>query len=186
MDAMALLLDRQSHGGLEAPAPTAEQMELIYRAALRAPDHGELRPWRFIEYSGAGRETLGSMFARAEQEDNPEVSDRTLEKARAKPLRAPVVIAVVASVTPNHKVPRIEQIISAGCAAHAMLYAAHAQGLGAMWRTGGFAHHQGVRRAMGLEPHDELVGFLYLGHCAQGDRTPKPLDPRDFVERIDG
>ena len=50
------------------------------------------------------------LFARAEQEDNPDISDRTLEKARSKPLRAPVVIAIVASVTPNHKVPRIEQV----------------------------------------------------------------------------
>lgn len=184
MDAMALLLDRESHGKLEGPAPTAEQMELIYRAALRAPDHGELRPWRFIEYTDAGREALGAMFARAEQADNPEVSDKTLEKAGSKPLRAPVVIAVIAAVKPDHKVPRIEQVISAGCAAHAMLYAAHAQGLGAMWRTGGFAHHHSVHQAMGLESEDELVGFLYLGHCARGDRVPKPLDPRDFVERI--
>ncbi|SPJ34567.1 nitroreductase family protein [Kushneria phyllosphaerae] len=185
MDAMALLLDRESHGKLEGPAPTPEQMELIYRAALRAPDHGELRPWRFIEYTGAGREALGAMFACAEQVDNPEVSDKTLEKACSKPLRAPVVIAVIAAVRQDHKVPRIEQVISAGCAAHAMLYAAHAQGLGAMWRTGGFAHHHSVHQAMGLEGEDELVGFLYLGHCAGGDRMPRPLDPRDFVERIE-
>ncbi|MFC0336160.1 Nitroreductase [Kushneria avicenniae] len=184
MEAMTLLLDRQSHGRLEEPAPSTEQMDVIYRAALRAPDHGELRPWRFIEYSGEGRSTLGTMFAGAEREDNPEVSDKTLEKARSKPLRAPVVIAVIAAVRVNHKVPRIEQVISAGCAAHAMLYAAHAQGLGAMWRTGDLARHQHVRQAMGLEQDDELVGFLYLGHCATGDRTLKSLDPGDFVERI--
>ncbi|WP_438766701.1 NAD(P)H nitroreductase [Kushneria sp. TE3] len=184
MDATALLLDRQSHGKLDGPAPTAEQMSMIYRAALRAPDHGELRPWRFVEYTGAGRETLGALFARAEQADNPDVSDKTLDKARSKPLRAPVVIAVVAAVKANHKVPRIEQVISAGCAAHAMLYAAHAQGLGAMWRTGDFAHHRHVHQAMGLGRDDELVGFLYLGHCVRGDRSLKSLDPADFVERI--
>ncbi|WP_456267778.1 nitroreductase family protein [Kushneria sp. AK178] len=186
MDAMTLLLERQSHASLEGPEPTAEQMTLIYRAALRAPDHGERRPWRFIEYSGQGRETLGSLFAGAELADNPEVSDKTLDKARSKPLRAPVVIAVIAAVKVDHKVPRIEQVISAGCAAHAMLYAAHAQGLGAMWRTGGFAHHQHVHQAMGLNQDDELVGFLYLGHCVRGDRTPKSLEPADFVERITG
>ncbi|REC94489.1 nitroreductase family protein [Kushneria indalinina] len=186
MDAMALLLDRQSHASLEGPDPTAEQMEMLYRAALRAPDHGELRPWRFIEYRGRGRETLGEIFARAELEDNPDVSDKTLEKARSKPLRAPVVIAVIAAVKANHKVPRVEQVISAGCAAHAMLYAAHAQGLGAMWRTGGLAHHRHVRQSMDLGQDHELVGFLYLGHCARGDRDLKPLEPADFVERIEG
>ncbi|GHC31067.1 nitroreductase [Kushneria pakistanensis] len=186
MDAMALLLDRQSHGKLEAPAPSAEQMEMIYRAALRAPDHGELRPWRFIEYSGQGRETLGEIFAGAELEDNPDVSDKTLEKARGKPLRAPFVIAVIAAVKADKKVPRIEQVVSAGCAAHAMLYAAHAQGLGAMWRTGDVVYHQHVRKALRLEHDDELVGFLYLGHCARGDRDIRTLDPADFIERVEG
>ncbi len=186
MDGMALLLDRQSHGRLEGPVPMAEQMEMIYRAALRAPDHGELRPWRFIEYSGEGREALGEIFARAELEDNPDVSDRTLEKARSKPLRAPVVIAVIAAVKADKKVPRIEQVVSAGCAAHAMLYAAHAQGLGAMWRTGDVVRHWHVRHALGLEHDDELVGFVYLGHCARGDRDLKPLEPVDFVERVAG
>lgn len=186
MDAMTLLLERQSHGKLEGSAPTSEQLDYLYRAALRAPDHGELRPWRFIEYSGAGREALGEMFAQAELADNPEASDKILEKARSRPLRAPVIIAVIAAVKTSRKVPRIEQVISAGCAAHAMLYAAHAQGLGAMWRTGDVAHHGSVHGAMGLDHDDELLGFIYLGHRHSEDRKYKALSPADFVERIGG
>ena len=65
MDALTLLHERSSMGKLGAPAPSAGQLEAIYQAALRAPDHKELRPWRFIEFSGEGRERLGELYAEA-------------------------------------------------------------------------------------------------------------------------
>ena len=40
MDALDLLLNRVSVTRLVEPAPTAAQLELMFRAALRAPDHG--------------------------------------------------------------------------------------------------------------------------------------------------
>ena len=67
MDALTLLHERNSMGKLMAPAPSAEQMEAIYQAALRAPDHAELTPWRFIEFTGGGLERLGELFAEAER-----------------------------------------------------------------------------------------------------------------------
>lgn len=184
MDAMTLLHERSSMGKLMAPAPDAEQLEAIYRAALRAPDHKELRPWRFIEFSGEGRERLGELFAEAEYREDPQVGDAALNAARKKPLRAPMVIAVVAKVAPEvPKVPKIEQVISAGCAAHAILLAAHAQGLGAMWRSGKYAFDPVVRKGLGLDDDDELIAFIYLGTLG-GRHKPIPEHEIDgFVER---
>ena len=48
MDAMKLLLERVSAVKLQEPGPSAEELDTILRTALRAPDHGRLRPWRFI------------------------------------------------------------------------------------------------------------------------------------------
>jgi len=94
------------------------------------------------------------------------------------------VIAVIARVTPDvPKVPKMEQVISAGCAAHAILLAAHALGLGAMWRSGKYAFDPVVRKGLGLEEEDEVVAFIYLGTL--GGRH-KPLPDHDvgaFVER---
>ncbi|MGM0521870.1 MAG: nitroreductase family protein, partial [Pseudomonadota bacterium] len=152
MDALTLLHQRSSMGKLMAPAPSSEQLKSIYQAALRAPDHNELRPWRFIEFSGEGRERLGELFAEAEFQEDPHASDTTLGAARKKPLRAPMLIAVVAKVTPDvPKVPKIEQVISAGCAAHGILLAAHALGFGAMWRSGKYAFDPVVRKGLRLE-----------------------------------
>lgn len=184
MDAMTLLHERSSMGKLMAPAPDAEQLGAIYRAALRAPDHKELRPWRFIEFSGEGRERLGELFAEAEYREDPHVGDTALNAARKKPLRAPMVIAVIAKVTPEvPKVPKVEQVISAGCAAHAILLAAHAQGFGAMWRSGKYAFDPVVRKGLGLNEDDEVVAFIYLGTLGGRHKPIAQHDIDDFVER---
>lgn len=183
MDAKTLLLKRNSHGKLEGPAPTEEQLDTLYRAALRAPDHKGLTPWRFVEISGDGRKRLGELSARAEKLRKPDISEDKLDAIRLKAERAPMIIAVIARIKDNKKVPRVEQVASAACAAHAMLYAAELEGLGAMWRTGDFAHSPVVREGFGLTPVDELVGFIYLGHkVGNAKRLPK-LEPKDFVER---
>ncbi|HCR98533.1 MULTISPECIES: nitroreductase family protein [Halomonas] len=184
MDGLTLLHSRSSMGKLVEPAPTAEQMDAIYQAALRAPDHKELRPWRFIEFTGEGRTRLGELFAEAEFQEDPSADDDTLNSARKKPLRAPMIIAVIAKVTPDlPKVPKMEQVISAGCAAHGILLAAHAQGLGAMWRSGKYAFDPVVRKGLSLEEDDEVVAFIYLGHLG-GRHKPLPAhNVADFVER---
>ncbi|RTQ99412.1 nitroreductase family protein [Halomonas nitroreducens] len=186
MDAMTLLHERSSMGKLMGPPPTSEQLAAMYRAALRAPDHKELRPWRFIEFSGEGLDRLGELFAEAEFREDPHAEDAVLEAARKKPKRAPMIIAVIARVTPDEpKVPRVEQVLSAGCAAHGILLAAHAQGLGAMWRTGKYAFDPTVRKGLGLAEDDELVAFLYLGQLGGRHRPLPEPDIDDFVERWD-
>ena len=62
MDALELLLKRVSVPRLQDPAPTAEQLNLMLRAALRAPDHGQIRPWRFVTVQGDDRKALGKLF----------------------------------------------------------------------------------------------------------------------------
>jgi len=184
MDALTLLHERSSMGKLMGPPPGPEQLEAIYRAALRAPDHKELRPWRFIEFSGEGLSRLGELFAEAEYREDPHVGDAALDAARKKPLRAPMVIAVIAKVTPDvEKVPKIEQVISAGCAAHGILLAAHALGLGAMWRSGKYAFDPTVRKGLGLEEDDEVVAFIYLGQLGGRHKPIAEHRQEDFVER---
>lgn len=186
MDAMTLLHERNSMGKLIEPAPDRQQLDALYRAALRAPDHKELTPWRFIEFSGAGLERLGELFAEAEYQANPHIDDGALDSARKKPRRAPMIIAMIAKVAPEQpKVPRLEQLLSAGCAAHGILLAAHAQGLGAMWRTGSFAFDNVVRNGLGLGEHDEIVAFIYLGQPGGRLKRLVEHDPVDFVERWD-
>lgn len=48
MTPMDMLLSRASTDHLKAPAPSETQMAEVLAAAMRAPDHGKLRPWRYV------------------------------------------------------------------------------------------------------------------------------------------
>lgn len=185
MEALDALINRVSCPRLEGPAPTAEQLEQMLKAALRAPDHGALRPWRFIVTEGEGLVKLGQLYAAAARADDPELADARYEKYCNMPLRAPMVITVVAVIHEHSKVPVSEQLISAGCAAHAITQAAYAQGLGAMWRTGEMAYHAQVKQGLGLAEGEEIVGYLYLGQPCREREAPR-LAIDEFVTRWQG
>ncbi len=161
MDAIELLLTRQSDGQLSFPGPSDEQLEVIKNAALRVPDHGGLAPWQFIVARDEGRDRLGEIYHLAAEREN--MDERSRERARQLPQRAPMVITVVAKCKDHPKVPKVEQIASAACAVLAMQQAAFALGLGGVWRTGAFAYSPTVKAALGLDEEDDIVGFLYLG-----------------------
>ena len=180
MQALDLLLNRASAGRLLAPAPTAEERELMFRAALRAPDHGQLRPWRFISIEAEARQALGELLAAAQAED-PAHTPLQLEKARAMPLRAPWLVAVVAHLSTQPKVPESEQLLSAGCAAHGLLLAAQALGYGAVWRSGPLSTHPRVLGGLGVAADERLIGFIYLGSLDGPRRVPAALAPTEFV-----
>ncbi len=181
MDALDLLLNRVSVTRLCEPAPDAAQLELLFRAALRAPDHGQLHPWRFLTIEGAARYELGELFASALQSRQANAAEEALQKARNMPLRAPMLIVVIASVKTHPKVPEHEQVLAAACAAHGLLLAAHAQGLGAVWRTGDFSYDPHVLKGLGLSEHERLLGFMYVGTPEGRVRVAPVLEPQAFV-----
>ena len=123
------------------------------------------------------------MFLEALLSRNPEADEAARDKALAAPLRAPLLVVVICRYTDHPKVPRDEQLISAGCAAHAMLLAAEAQGYAGIWRTGANAEDSHVMQALGLADNESIVGFLYFG-SRDGREKPLPDRPVDqYVSR---
>ncbi len=181
MDAVELLLNRVSTPVLSEPGPGEEQLDIIYRAALRAPDHGAIRPWRFLTVKDEARDQLGRVFQQAAQQDNPELEPAKFEKLGRMALRAPLVVVVIARIQEHQKVPAVEQRVSAGAAAQNMILAAFAQGVGAMWRTGDMAYHPHVCSALGLARNEEIIGYLYLGTMPERLKKVPVLEPEDYV-----
>lgn len=180
--AIEVLINRVSSGLLTAPGPTAGDLQIIQQAALRAADHRQLRPWRFLVIEGQGLERLGELFLTAKTHDNPSISAEEASRTRSLPLRAPLLIVAIASCTEDPKVPEIEQLLSAGAAVQNMLNAAFALGYGAMWRTGDLASHAGVRDGLGLGGNETIVGFLYLGTSRGALREAPGLDTANFFK----
>jgi len=185
MEALTALHGRVSENRLTEPAPTQAQREALFQAALRAPDHGWLRPWRFLCIEGQARERLGDLFAKTLSQKAPSASPQALERARSLPLRAPLLVVVIARLH-SPRMPEIEQLLSAGCAAHAIVLVAHAQGIGAIWRTGEMAYEHSVMQGLGLDEQEKIVGFIYLGTVNGERRSPPVLNTADFVDDWQG
>ena len=153
----------------------------IFRAALRAPDHAQLRPWRFLTVSGESREHLGELFAQARLTEDPSLTQAELQKVKKKPMRAPMLVVAIVSFKDHPKVPEVEQILSTGAAVQNMLVAAFAQGVGAMWRTGSLTYNRMVADGLGLDDGETIAGFLYLGEPIGNMKTIKELDIKEFT-----
>ncbi|MCD8475916.1 MAG: nitroreductase family protein [Shewanella fodinae] len=135
MDALTLLLTRQSCPRLVAPAPDDAQLKVILDAAARVPDHGGLAPWEFIIATGEGLNRLADVFVAAATEAGED--DDFIAKAANMPLRAPMVITVVAKTRSDiKKSPRAGATVVGRVCGDGMQQAAFAQGLGGIWRTG--------------------------------------------------
>jgi nitroreductase len=178
--ALQLLFDRRSIGRLHEPAPADDELRAMLRAAAAAPDHGELRPWRFVVLRGANKDAFGEVLADAYlarvAEDGGQPIPAKLEKERTKLGRAPLVVVVAAVHRHHDKITWDDQLGSAYAAAQNLCLAATALGYGSMWRTGKPASDPRVKRALGLGDHDALVGFVYVGTVAPEGAKP-PHDP---------
>ncbi len=180
MQAIEILLQRSSGRVLQEPAPDEAALALMLASAVRAPDHGRLRPWRFIVIQGEGRARFGELLAGHARRNRPAGSAESLERERQKAFRAPMIVVVAAITSPAAKIPVIEQVLSAGAAAQSFLLAASALGFNAVWKTGDAAYDDIVKGELELEAKDAIVGFLYVGT----ESSVVPLPPRPAAQEF--
>ena len=158
---------RRSIGRVRPECPPRALIEQLLEAATWAPNHRLSEPWRFVVLAGDAPLRLGEVMARSlDATLPPEARDRQaqLDKARAKPLRAPVVVAVGVVPQTGPKVIEVEEVLAGGAAVQNLLLAAHDLGLAAMWRTGEPAYDPAVKAFLGLPANAHLIGFVYLGY----------------------
>ncbi len=188
MDAITALRTRRSHGRLAEPTPDDDQIRVMLEAAVVGPDHGELRPIRFAILRGTGLDAFGQVleqayYRRCEEQQQTPVPAKA-EKERSKLHRAPLVIVVSAERQDSDKIPWSDQRDAAVAAAMSISIAAHAQGFGAMWRTGDVCEDDDVKVALGRSTSDAIVGFIYIGTIIESKEPRAPnLDGLVFEYR---
>ena len=164
MELFAAIDTRSSAGRLTEPGPSPEQFERLLHAAARAPDHGRIRPWRFIVLKGAAREAFAAAAALAKRVRLPDMTAEQLAAEREKMGRSPAIVVVGCAVNREQtKVPEIEQVVAVGAAAQNLFLAAHDLGYGVMWKTGAAAYDPAVKATVGLKPDDHIVAIMHLG-----------------------
>jgi len=157
-----------------------EMIEKILSAGAQAPNHHKVRPWRFVVLTGNGRNKLGNVMAPSFLDRNPATPPEGLDKTRALPLRAPVIIAVGVDKPDSSRIIEIENISAASAACQNILLAATALGLGAVWRTGEWARDEKVKEFLGLNAEQHIVGFIYIGYP---EVLPEPYLRQGFEDR---
>ena len=171
--ALELFTTRRVAPDPAGPPPSPAELETVLRAATSVPDHGRLRPWRFVVVTGPGRAVLGDALADAVMEARPDAPEATVAKARGKPIAAPAVVVLIASPVAGSNVPLWEQHASAACCGYAMVLAGSALGLGAVWKSAGVLTGTRLRHVLSLEPDEAVFGWILLG-ARPGGASPAP------------
>ncbi|QMW21543.1 nitroreductase family protein [Sandaracinobacteroides saxicola] len=159
---------------LAAPGPDPAQLETIFTAASRVPDHGKLAPWRFVTITD--RAALADLITPA----NAGRAEREAMHAFAH--QAPTLVVMLFRPNSARAIPEWEQMLSAGAAAQNLILATHALGFAANWLTGPAAYVQAVAETLG-QAGDRVVGFFFLGTPTKAlEERPRPA-LADIVRR---
>jgi nitroreductase len=180
-DGLELLLARRSAPVLVDPAPSDAELETILHAATTVPDHGTLRPWRFVVVSGEARPRFGDAFAASVKQARPDTPPEALVKPRLKAFVAPLFVVIVFSPKDDGKTPEWEQMVSAGLTGYAMLLAAEALGLAAAWKSSHHLKGDDLRGLLRMESDERILGWINLGHMPEKVAVGLALKPRDPV-----
>lgn len=177
---LQLMHERVSYPRLTDPAPSGDELRSIMMTALRAPDHKVLRPARYLLIEGDARVRLGEVFAEAAKLKDPECGSAKIDKCLNMPLRAPLLLVAVSKNIAHPKVPHFEQEQHVAAGLAHILLALQAKGFGGIWRTGDMALDEHVKTSLGIDQHESLVGFLYIGTPVGESKRIPELDFEDF------
>ena len=174
-----MMRTRRSYGRLTEPAPTDDELHTMLEVAAAAPDHGELKPFRFMILRDGGKEAFGQVledaYLRRCADSGVVPVPAKAQKERTKLRRAPLVVVVSAARQPTERIPWVDQRDAAVAATEHLLLAAHALGYGAMWRTGAPCEEPLIKAALGLSDADAIVGFVYVG-TPHETKPPRDVD----------
>lgn len=183
MDALNNILNRVSARELTEPHPTKSEMEKVYKAALRAPDHAWLRPSSFIEVKGDGLKKLSNIFLEYAK-NQTDITDQIIQKYKNAPFRAPMIIILVNTFKEHPKVPAIEQKLSTATAAQNIMLALNTMNYSSIWRTGKLAFNKEIQTKLDLSDDQEILGYLYIGTSIGENKKIPNLDIDDFVSYL--
>jgi nitroreductase len=154
MELFEAIRTRRSVGLAKGRVSETVLRELI-EAATWAPNHRLTEPWRFTIVNGEVLQRLGERLA--ELENDP--------RHKQKLARSPAVIVVSYVV---HEKPEIalEDRDATAAALQNLLLAAHALGLGAIWRTGAYVSSKHFAQLIALPANEQIIGVVAIGEQA--------------------
>ncbi len=173
-DVYQFLAQRQSGSILIEPKPSYQELQKILAIAGTVPDHGALKPFRFIIIQNEARKKFGEALVNAAEEAKGSLLDeKTRPKIFAKAFAAPVLIVIIFSPVDSPRIPLWEQQASASCTGYALDLAANSLGFGAVWKN--FAYEPGhlMKQLCQLKPEEFMLGWVGIGTEQERERSPR-------------
>ena len=185
--ALTLITSRQNilPRRLAEPGPDAAQINDMFRAAAAAPDHGIVRPWRFVLVPQDKRALLAEVFARALQERDATATPEQLDQAREKAFRAPFLVMAIARLgVCEPDIDPLERMVSVGAAIQNFLLCAHSMGFGSSLTSGQAMRSAPLNQLFQLVQGEQAVCCINVGTVIK--RKPARLRPdvSEFVSSL--
>lgn len=185
--ALTLITSRQNilPRRLAEPGPDAAQINDMFRAAAAAPDHGIVRPWRFVLVPQDKRALLAEAFARALQERDATATPAQLDQAREKAFRAPFLVMAIARLgVCEPDIDPLERMVSVGAAIQNFLLCAHSMGFGSSLTSGQAMRSAPLNELFQLVQGEQAVCCINVGTVIK--RKPARLRPdvSEFVSSL--
>lgn len=158
------LLNRSSAKFVTSPGPSDEELEQILQAAMSAPDHGALVPWRIKVIRGEAVKTFADFALDLRNKQDP-IDPEVLEANRAWLHEIPLILSVSCYIDySNTKISEEDREYATACAMMQILNACHALGYGAFWASGLATGIPEFQSAMGFDALDHRdMGYIVIG-----------------------
>jgi nitroreductase len=185
--ALTLITSRQNilPKRLVEPGPTAGQIHDMFLCAAAAPDHGVVRPWRFVLVPEDKREVLANIFGLALKERDAGATADQIEQAREKAFRSPflaLAIARLGACEPD--IDPLERMVSVGAAIQNFLLCAHSMGFGSSLTSGQAMRSDALRHLFQLADGEHAVCSINVGTASKGKPTRLRPEVRVFVSSL--
>ncbi len=170
---------------LAEPGPSAAQVNDMFRCAAAAPDHGVVRPWRFVVVPSDKRALLANAFAQALAERDANATPEQMEQAREKAFRAPFLVLAIARLGPcEPNIDPLERMVSVGAAIQNFLLSAHSMGFGSSLTSGQAMRSSALHLLFGLSEGEQAVCGINVGTVVQRKPTRLHPDVAEFVRSL--
>lgn len=185
-DFIAQIEARRSIGKLTLPMPNFDELNIALHCATTAPDHKELRPYRFTVMTGEALERFGEVLLQAGLQKADRLGkvldDTACTKLINTPKRAPMIITVATDYQIHPKVPEFEQLLCVGAAIQNLLLAFESQGYKTVWRTGDLCNEPLIKSHFNVNENNLICGFVYVGTSDITMPEREAVDLANFVK----
>jgi nitroreductase len=166
---------------LKPDAVDPKILQDMLEAANWGQSNGDTEPWRFVVFTGEGRNKLADAFGEAyKMDEQGEFNQTAYDGYRNRAFQSPVWIAIGMEPALNEdgtfQESEDEEIMAVATAVQNMTLVMGAHGLVGMWHSKGTSTHPAVAKALGFESPSRLLGLLFCGwpnvDWPEGERKP--------------